>query len=217
MIERLESLGGDQPAAQLKRTLAEVDALWQRAGPAPRSEAQALEARFRQARDAACRWLAGSAERAWHATCDALQAKLALCDELARSADLAAAKAEAALRWSALPALPVPLEQALTLRAGLAETSAQGGDGLVSVSTDELLLQMEAAWGLESLPAFEPARRLLKLQAMKAALETRRPAAAPATPQQWFTELLRRSTLDPLQRERLGALLSALRRRGTLA
>ena len=44
LIERLESLGADTPAAQLKRTLAEVDASWQRAGPAPRSEAQALDA-----------------------------------------------------------------------------------------------------------------------------------------------------------------------------
>ena len=216
LIERLEGLGADTPAAQLKRTLAEVDALWQRAGPAPRSEAQALEARFRQVRDVVRRWLAGSAERAWHATCDALQAKLALCDELAGRADSADAKAEVALRWSALPALPEPLEQVLALRAGLPGASARGGDGPLKASTDELLLQLEAAWGLDSPPAIESARRQLKLQAMKAALETRRPAAAPATPAQWFTELLRRTTLDALQRERLGAVVSALRRRGSL-
>jgi len=217
LIERLEGLGADTPAAQLKRTLAEVDALWQRAGPAPRSEAQALDARFRQARDAAQRWLAGSAERAWHATCDALQAKLTLCDEQAGRTDPAAAKTELALRWSALPPLPQPLEQVLALRAGLADTSAAGGDRPLADSTDELLLQLEAAWGLDSPPAFESARRQLKLQVMKAALETRRPAAAPTTPEQRLTELLRRSTLDAVQRERLGAVLAALRRRGSLA
>jgi hypothetical protein len=113
--------------------------------------------------------------------------------------------------------LPQPLEQVLALRAGLPGASVQGGGAPLATSTDELLLQLEAAWGLESPPAFESARRALKLQAMKAALETRRPAAAPATPVQWLTELLRRTALDAVQRERLGAVVAALRRRGSLA
>lgn len=220
LIERLEGLGADTPAAQLRRTLAEVDALWQRAGPAPRHEAQALEARFRQARDAVRHWLAGSAERAWHATCDALEAKLALCDEMAGRTDPADAQAELASRWSALPELPQPLEHALALRAGLPGAGPQGANPPLQASSDELLLQLEAAWGLDSPAAFESARRQLKLQAMKAALETRRPAAAAAaattTPVQQLAELLRRATLDAAQRERLGAVLSALRRRGPL-
>lgn len=217
LIERLEGLGADTPAGQLTRALAEVEALWQRAGSAPRGEVQALEARYRQARDAVRGWLAGSAQRAWHATCDALEVKLALRDELAGNTDAAAAKAETALRWSALPLLPQPLEQVLALRAGLADTSAGAGNGPLKASTDELLLQLEAAWGLDSPPAIESARRQLKLQAMKAALETRRPAAAAATPTQCLAELLSRTTLDALQRERLGAAVSALRRRGSLA
>ena len=218
LIERLQGLGADTPAAELKRTLNEVDALWQRAGPAPRSQAQALDGRFRQARDAARRWLDQSAGRSWHATCDALQGKLALCDERAASTDADAAKAELALRWSALPVLPQPLEQALALRAGLVDTNVQGGDRPLTASPDDLLLQLEDAWGLDSPAAFEPARRQLKLQAMKAALETRRSAASiAATPQQWLTELLRRTALDAVQRERLSAVLSALRRRGSLA
>jgi hypothetical protein len=92
-----------------------------------------------------------------------------------------------------------------------------GTDAPLATSTDELLLQLEAAWGLESPPAFESARRALKLQAMKAALETRRPAAAPASPAQGLTELLRRTALDAVQRERLDAVVAALRRRGPLA
>ncbi len=217
LIERLQGLDADTPAAELKRTLNEVDALWQRAGPAPRSQAQALETRFRQAREAARQWLAESSGRAWNATCDALQTKLALCDELDTSADPAAARADLALRWSALPALPQPLEQALAQRAGLAGTNGQGGSGQLATSTDGLLLQLENAWGLDTPGAFESARRELKLQAMKAALETRRSAATvAATPQRWLAELLRRTALDTVQRERLGTVLSALRRRGSL-
>jgi len=115
-----------------------------------------------------------------------------------------------------LPVLPEPLEQALALRAGVAGAGLQGG-GPRKATTDELLLQLEAAWGLDTPPAFEAARRALKLQGLKAALETRRPASAPATPEQALAELLRRATLDAVQRERLGAALSALRRRGSLA
>ena len=220
LVERLEGLGADTPAPQLKRVLAEVEALWQRAGPAPRDEAAALDGRFARARDAAHRWLAGSGERAWYATCDALAAKLALCELLddpsTGSADPAAVRAEFELRWSALPPLPEPLEHALAARAGLATAAPPTGDLGLAASTDELLLQIESAWGVESPPAFEAARRELKLKAMKAALETRRPAAAPATPGQCFTELLRRTELDTSQRERLLALLSALRRRGSV-
>ena len=136
---------------------------------------------------------------------------------LSSSADPAQAGAELASRWAALPVLPPALEQALALRAGLAITSPPGANPRpLEASTDELLLRLEAAWGLNSPPAFEAARRQLKLQEMKAALETRRPAAAPVTPEQRLTELLRRTTLDAVQRERLGAVLIALRRRGPL-
>ena len=197
LIERLQALAADTPPAELKRTLSEVDALWQRTGPAPRSQAQALDARFHQARDSARRWLAESAGRSWHVICDALQAKLALCDEVETDADPAIAKADLAVRWSALPVLPQPLEQALAQRAGMADANAQGRDGRITASTDELLLQLEDAWGLDSPAAFESARRLLKLQAMKAALETRRSAATIATPQHWLGELLRRGRSTP--------------------
>lgn len=217
VISLLEGLGADTPPVQLRRTLADTQAQWMRLGPAPRSEAAALEARYRRAHDTAHRWLATSAERSWHAICDALEAKLSLCEELAGGTVSDAQQTELARRWSALPVLPEPLEQALAIRAGLPGTKAQGGVGPLTASTDELLLQLEAAWGLESPPAFEPARRLLKLQAMKAALESRRPTALPPTPEQCLTEVLRRTELEALQRERLGKALFALRRRGSLS
>jgi hypothetical protein len=210
LIERLSALNADTPVAELKRTLAEVDAQWQRVGPAPRSEAAALESRYRTARDNVRDWLAGSAQRQWHATCDALLAKLELCEAFEQAADTAEAKAALEPRWSALPALPASWEQALTQRV-----SPASGAPRVTASTDELLLQLEAAFGLSSPPAFEAARRQMKLQAMKAALEGRSSAAAaPLAPAQLLAATLGRTALDAQQRERLRAVIDAVRTRG---
>ena len=212
LVERLEALNADTPPAEIRRTLAEVDVAWRRAGPAPRLEAAALEARLQQAHDAAQRHLAGSAQRGWQLSCDALEAKLALCDSLEPAAD--AAPADLAERWAALPVLPAAWEQALARRAGLPAPAGRP-DGAVpaTITADDLLLQLEAAWSLPSPPAFEAERRTLKLQAMKAAMEGRRAAAAP-TPEQWFAAALGRGGLDAPQRERLAAVIAALRRRG---
>lgn len=209
LIERLEALSADTPVAELRRTLAEVDTLWQRAGPAPRHDAAALDQRFRQARDTAQQWLAGSAQRAWHATCDTLAAKLALCEQ-APPDD--AAKAALAERWAALPALPASWEQALAPRAGLAP--APRGPAVVKTASDELLLKLEDDLQIESPPACQQARRDLKLHALKAALESRSAAHAPLEPDAMLCALLARAELDTLQRERLGAILGALRRHG---
>jgi hypothetical protein len=82
-------------------------------------------------------------------------------------------------------------------------------------AVDQCLLQVEAAWNLPSPPAHEDARRALKLQAMKAAMESRRPSAAPTrTPEELFADVLRQPTLNEDQQARLEALLQALRRRG---
>jgi DNA repair protein SbcC/Rad50 len=212
LIERLEQLGDDLVPAALKRALAESDTQWQRTGPAPRADAAALENRYRKARDGVLRRIADSAQQAWQQTCDAVLARLALCDALEQTPDAAADKAALAERWAALPPVPEPLAQALAQRAGLAGAAA--GSPL-KTTTDELLLQLEAAWELASPAAFEAARRMLKLQAMKAALESRR-SSAPVTPAQQLAELLRRPTLDATQRDRLQAVLAALRRRGSL-
>jgi len=213
LIERLQQIGGEDLApAALQRALAESDAQWQRTGPAPRADAAALENRYRQARDAVQRRIADSAQQAWQTTCDAVLARLALCEALEQAADATMARAELAERWAALPAIPEPLAQALAQRAGLGGSPAVAP---LKTASDELLLQLEAAWDLASPAAYEAARRMLKLQAMKAALESRR-SAAPATPAQQLAELLRRPTLDATQRERLRGVLVALRQRGAL-
>lgn len=205
LIERLQVRAEDSAATQ-RRTLAEVDAAWQRCGPAPRARAAALDADYRKAREALRQWLDQSAQRAWAATCDALDARLALCLARERSDADAAADPEAAL-----PALPQPFESALRRRA----ERAQAGATETVPSVDELLLQVETAWDLPTPPAFEAARRERKLLAMKAALEGRRteaPAALP--PDAALALLLERAGLADGQQARLAAVLAAWRQRG---
>jgi hypothetical protein len=213
LIERLLAVGAETPASELKRTLAEVDAQWQRAGPAPRNEAVALDNRFRQAREAARQLLGSHAQRAWNASCDTLAAKLALCEEVEQSAAPAEAQAALAARWAALPALPAAWEQAMAQRAGL--VSPPRGSAPNTRPTDELLLQLESALQLESPAAYQAARRDLKLLAMKAALEGRPSnAPAPLAPDLALAVLLGRKALDATQRQRLQAVLNARRERG---
>jgi hypothetical protein len=211
LIERLRVRPEDSAAAQ-RQALAETDAAWQRCGPAPRARAAALEAEYRAAREALRQWLDDSAQRAWQAGCDALEAKLALC--LAREDGAVQAVESWAGAWQALPPLPGLLEDALRQRAGLAPAGAFDA----SPPVDELLLQIETAWELPTPPAFEAARRERKLLAMKATLEGRRGAADKAlSPDAVLARLLGRTGLDAGQRERLAAVLAGRRRRGPVS
>ena len=217
LIARLAALPAEAAPAELKRTLAEVDAQWQRAGPAPRNDAAALDAGFRSTRDAAQRQLASHGQRSWHAVCDTLAAKLALCEALENETSAAPARATLEQAWAGHAVLPAVWEQALARRASL--NSAAKSDGApLAASSDELLLQLEAAFQLESPPAFQGARRALKLQAMKAALEGRPSVAAQAalTPDLWLAAALGRAALDESQRQRLRQVIAALRERGPL-
>jgi hypothetical protein len=213
LIERLTALGADTPPGEIARALADVDAQWSRVGPAPRQDAAALESRYRQAREAARRLQVGGAQRRWEATCDAIEAKLALCESREGGTSDDATFDE---RWSALPAVPASWEQALAQRAARARDA--GGEAAVGrggPAADDLLLRLEAALELPSPPAFEAARRDMKLQAMKAALERRTAAAAsPPSPARLLAEALARAGLDDGQRERLRRALASVRRRG---
>ncbi len=215
LIERLAALGTDAAPAELQRALGETESAWQRAGPAPRHDAAALEAQFRSVRDNVRQLLATSAQRRWHGQCDVLLARLVACEqfeaEAAQAENAAPARAALEQRWAALPALPALWDQALAQRTA----PAAGAAPAAAATADELLLQLEAAYQLDSPPAFQAARRALKLQAMKVALESR-PAAALAafTPEQWLAAALGRSGLDAAQRARLGEIIAALRERG---
>jgi len=109
LIARLEEIHQDTPPADIKRALASVDTEWRNAGEAPRNQAARLESRYRAAREQAQQHMAGSAQRSWLHTCDALLAKLALCEELESATPLAGIEA----RWNILPALPTRWEQVL--------------------------------------------------------------------------------------------------------
>ncbi|MEP7300396.1 MAG: DUF349 domain-containing protein [Caldimonas sp.] len=206
LVDRLAALTGDLPPAALRRELAAADAAWQRIGPPPRDAAAALDARFREARDAAARRHADAELARQRAEADVLRQKLALCEAL-ESGDLGVDRRALAERWNALPALRSDWERALAQRAGF----AAGKPALVSpASTEVLLLQLEDSLGLASPPALQEARRALKLQAMKAALEGRDVTAAGRLPaSELATLLLGRSGLDSGQRDRLARALDA--------
>ncbi len=212
LIERLRAGVGDSPPTQ-RRLLAEVDEAWRRCGPAPRARAATLDAGFRAARDALSQSLEGSQQRAWRATCDALDAKLSLCQagEQGRAGGTDPDVASTTAAWSTLPLLPEPLESALRRRAGLAPSSSP----VKAPDVDGLLLDVEIAWNLPTPPAFESARRARKLLAMKLSLEGRR-AALPQglAPVAAMAMLLACADLDEAQRERLAAVLANWRLQG---
>jgi hypothetical protein len=231
LIERLDALDADAPAAVLKRSLAEAEQAWQRAGPVARQEAAALDSRWRLAHDRVRAQLAGSAQRQWHVTCDSLRAKLALCVALEAAADASAAdsaRTELRGRWPTLAPLPAVWEHALARRAGLADADADAAADASSdapvrapahrvarpgPSTDELLLQLEVAIGIESPAAFQAARHALKLLALKSALEARPSASAATTDASAaLARLLEQTGLEAPQHQRLAASIDALRR-----
>lgn len=218
LIARLEELHQDTPPSEIKRIVATVETEWRKAGEAPRNQAAKLDSRYRAAREKALEHVAGSVQRSWQRTCDALLAKLALCEELESAGSAPpSAVADGEARWAALPALPSRWEQALQARrqsggedAGRANPP-KSGEGL-----DQLLLQLESALDIPSPEAFQTARRTLKLLAMKNAMEGRR-SSAPATSDvetMTATAFAYRS-IDPTQRQRLQAIVGAVRRAGS--
>lgn len=211
LIARLTGLTADTAAGEIKRTVADVDTLWRRGGEVKRDDAAKIDARFRAARAQAELHLAGSANRVWYATCDALNAKLALCAE----AESAVPDSEIEARWQALSALPPVWEHPLQarLKAALAGISNAANPATLDVT----LLQLESALDIPSPPASQAARRDLKLRALKAALEGKPTSGTPAgSIEQLLAEAFRFShaVLDAAQQARLAAVLAAVRVRG---
>jgi len=207
LIERLTAIDLDTtPVAEMQRALGEADREWRQVVEIPRAAVNAIEVRFRDARAALAQAVAESAQKRWQAECDALAARLALCEERESAA---ADAGELAVRWAALHPLPAAWEKPLAQRWS---QPIEPGP-LADAACDELLLQLEAAFDLPTAPAWQAARRDLKLRALKDALEGRGPQPQdPATQRAaWFGVALRQSGLNPVQRERLHALVAALR------
>jgi hypothetical protein len=217
LIARLEELHQDTPPADIKRVLASVDAEWREAGEAPRNQADKLESRYRAARERAQEHIAGSAQRSWQHTCDALLAKLSLCEELESAAPSATLAAGIEARWQTQPALPTRWEQALQARyKSGCENPGSGSNG--GESLDQLLLQLESSLEIPSPAAFQKARQTLKLLAMKNAMEGRKPAT-PASPdiETMTAAAFGYTHLSPEQRSRLQTIIAAIRKSGSVS
>ena len=210
LIARLAALTADTPVGELKRTIGDVDREWRNAGEAPRAVAARLDGAFRGARDTAQKFLAGSATRGWHATCDALTAKLVMCDEI----ESAPPAEDAERRWQAAAALPALWERALQARyqAAMKNTPDTNATPNSSGAFGTVLLQLEAALNIESPVPFQAARRELKLRAMKNAMEARQSAGVSAADiDRWLAEAFGFVRADEASRKRLGLIVAALR------
>lgn len=205
LLERLSSLGAADEPAGIERTLAEIDRVWRSPAELPRGAGEALEARYRAARAAALQLASTAQTRHWQARCDALAARLALCEE--REA-VAGTTPDLGQRWTASDGLPTAWRQALD---GRWERAPDPGP-LDGTAVDDLLLQLEAALDMPSPPERQAERRQLKLRALKEAMEGRGPAApGPAQHAAAWLAMLRQGGLDAAQRQRLQALVAALR------
>ena len=209
LIVQLEELNQDTSPADIKRVLASVEIEWRKAGEAPRNQAARLESRYQAAREQANKHVAGSARRSWQLTCDALLAKLALCEEL----ESAAPSANIEARWQTLPVLPIHWEQALQIRfkSGGSKTNDDNAANS-SELIDSILLQLESSLEIPSPAAFQTDRRTLKLQAMKKAMEGRESATPTSADIEKMTaSALGYTHLSPDQRTRLQSIITALR------
>ena len=199
----------------MQRTLGHVDRAWRQPLELPGSAAASIDTRFRSARAAVVQALAHGELGRWHARCDTLAAKLGLCDEREAAApgerEAAAPGAHVlASRWAAHDALPPAWQQALDDR--WSQPVAPGP--LTEAALGDVWLQFEAALDMPTTPELQAARRGLKLQALKAALEGR--ASREANPEieraQWLAAALRQGVPGAAHGERLFAVIAALRR-----
>ena len=199
----------------MQRTLGHVGRAWRQPLELPGSAAASIDTRFRSARAAVVQALAHSEQERWHARCDRLAAKLGLCDEREAAApgerEAAAPGAHVlASRWAAHDALPAAWQQALDDR--WSQPVAPGP--LTEAALGDVWLQFEAALDMPTTPELQAARRGLKLQALKAALEGR--ASREANPEieraQWLAAALRQGVPGAAHGERLLAVIAALRR-----
>jgi DNA repair protein SbcC/Rad50 len=192
-------------AAEIKRALAVADTSWRASPRVAGPQASRLEARYRAARDAAAKRLREIADHAAQARFDALIAAMRLCDEREAAGE---PSPDLETRWSAIADLPAPWKAAVEARfRGAAPAKPQ--------PLPDTLLNLELACGLDSPAEFTAARRQLKMQALKVAMENRRPdaGASPADIERWLLEAAATPRPDELSRSRLEKILAAVRAR----
>jgi len=203
IIESLAALPADANAPDIKRALATADTAWRASPRIHGPQASRIEARYREARDSASRRLRAIAERAALARYDALLAAMRICEEREASPDSPDLEA----RWSALTDLPAAWKIAM-------EARFRGKGAAKPQTLPDTLLNLEVALSLDSPPEFEAARRQLKMNALKFAMENRRPdaGASPADIERWLLEAAATPRSDELSRARLEKIIAAARR-----
>jgi len=200
LISQLSGLNEDTPAADIRKTLNDVDSAWRKAGETPRHLAAKIDAKFRAARDHARDLVAGGAKRSWSKVCDALENKIALCVAI-ESGNASNIDED----WAALTTLPATWESALAARRTQASSPGDAADAL---------LKLEAALDIESPPAFQAARREMKLRAMKQAIEARQTVVVSTVDiTGWVAAAIGKPAADAAANTRLHTIISGLRSR----
>jgi DNA repair protein SbcC/Rad50 len=195
-------------AGEIKRALASAETSWRASARVTGPQAARLEARYRAARDAAAKRLREIADHAAQARFDALIVAMRLCDEREAAGEPAP---DLESRWSALADLPAPWKAAMEAR-WRASTPAK------PQALPDTLLNLEVACGLDSPAEFAAARRQLKMNALKYAMENRRTTATtPADIERWLLEAAATPRPDELSRARLDKIIAAVRARRPIA
>ena len=218
IIERLATQTAGNDAQQIRRAMAEAETAWRAAATVPKPQAVKLDARYRAARDAATRRMGELATQASQARFDALIAALELCREREGSG---AEAADLDVRWDAVEHLPEAWKKRLDGRfrgtesqAGAGSTPASKSGAKAAESLPDLLLNLEAACGMESPDEFSAARQRLKLLQLKSAMEARRPVVTTREDiERWLLDAAATPNPDDVSRERLAKIIAAVRRR----
>ena len=213
VIDKLHALRGAGTVADIKRAMSAADTEWRAAPEAPRQQAPKLDARYRAARDTLTQRVGELALQAEQARYDALLAKLTLCEErehlFGEGAPDMAQAADLEDRWNAVAHFPDAWKKKLDARfAGLAvpDMNARG--------IADTLLDLEMALGVDSPAQFTAARQMLKIRALKTAMEGRQAVSiAPADIERWLIDAAATPNLDTLSRERLQKIVAVARRR----
>ncbi len=224
IIDGLSALRHAATAADIKRSMADADTAWRAAPDVPKAHAAKLDARYRAARDAASQRIGELAAHAAQARYDALMAKMALCE--AREQLLDAADSNGTLseeqafdleaRWNAITEFPDAWKSKLNARfAGIGaapESIAAKSGKNVTGGLPDLLLNLEVACNLETPAEFQAARQLLKIRALKNAMEGRQATVTtPADIERWLLDAAASPRADETSRARLAKIIAAVR------
>lgn len=213
VIDKLHALRSAESIADIKRAMSAAETEWRAAPEAPRPQAPKLDTRYRAARDAASKRIGELSLHAEQARYDALLAKLTLCEErehlFGEGAPDMTQAADLEDRWNAVVHFPDAWKKKLDARfAGLAVQDKQAR-GIA-----DTLLDLEMALGVDSPAAFTAARQMLKIRALKTAMEGRQAVTiAPADIERWLIDAAATPNPDALSRERLQKIVAVVRRR----